>query len=199
MESKFPSTSEKIRERFQRNGNVYPCTVGEDCTYAPSMLNISNCTRHAKEQHPVEYNVLGIGKRLSDEEVQFYLKRKRSRTTAPDETCSVRLSKQKVVGGLIKLVTLHSCPFASLTWEGLRDIVDPILEAFHVTVNRANIPEFVAKTCKAVDAVIQTEASNQLLSFKFDCTTKMNRSVLGLSMQYYKELVLVSRCLGKTQ
>lgn len=84
MESKSPSTSEKIREGFQRNGNVYPCTVGEDCSYAPSMLNIFNCTRHAKEQHPVEYNVLGIGKRLSDEEVQFYLKRKRSRTTAPD-------------------------------------------------------------------------------------------------------------------
>lgn len=195
MDSK--STSEKIRELFQQKGNLFPCTVGEDCGYAPNTLNISNCTRHAKEQHPVEFNVLGIGKRLSDEEVQQFLKRKRIKTTTPDESSSVRLSKQKVVGGLIKLVTLHSCPFACLAWEGLRDIIDPILEAFNVTVNRANIPEFVSKTCQAIDAVIQGEAKNQMLSFKFDCTTKMNRSVMGISMQYYKDLQLMSRCLGK--
>lgn len=101
------------------------------------------------------------------------------------------------MGGLVKLCTLHNCPFSSMEWEGIRDIIDPILDAFKIVVNRHNIAKTIGDTSNAIIEIIKNEVKLQLLSLKFDCTTKMTKSVLGVSVQFYKDLNLVSRALGK--
>lgn len=190
--------SEKARLFFQKQGDEFPCTVSENCSYRPKKVIIANCIRHIRDQHPEEYNILNLGKRLSEEEIQTSLLKKRSRIASTnDESHLVRINRQKVVGGLLKVVAFHDCGFKSMEWEGIRDIVDPILESFKITINRHNVGELLRRTCAGMEESIKQEVAGQMLAFKFDMTTKMNRSVLGVSCQFYKEVKLINRCLGK--
>lgn len=193
------NASEKIRHLLVRDSNgKFHCTVGENCDYYPKTLVVSNCCRHIRDQHPVEFNILNLGKRIPPEEVEAILQRKRFKSSgAQEDSTVVRVYRQKLMGGLIKLCTLHNCPFSSVEWEGLRDIVDPMLDAFKIKVNRHNIVDTIGETSGAIIELIKSEVKNQLLSVKFDCTTKMNKSVLGVSVQFYKDLTLVSRSVGK--
>lgn len=178
-----------------KTGEGYRCSAAAGCEYRPKTLNQSNWVRHVREQHPHEFNALELGKRLSDDEIE----RKRSKVVKAEEdpTAVVRLNRKKFVGGLIKLVTLHACPFNALQWEGLQDIVEPGLEAFNLRLNRNNMPALVALTSDAIDKAITQEVDWETLAVKFDTTIKLHRSVLGVSVQFFKELTLTNRCLGK--
>lgn len=192
------SKSDKLKTLFVKDGDGFRCTVEKDCTYHPKDLLPANLNRHVHDQHPDAYNILGIGE-IPDEEVENLLKKKRSRQTPAknNEVAIARVSKQKVVGGVIKLVTLHGAPLNAVNWEGLRDIIDPLLTALKITLNSKNITTFVRNTSEAIDNIIKAELKDEMLSFKLDTTSKMHRSVLGVNVQFFKGVNLTKRSLGK--
>ena len=180
--------SEKIRRIFKKQGEEFQCTASEKCLYKPKKIIITNCIRHIRDQHPKEYNILNMGKRLSDEEVQALSKKKKSALIqSSDQSHLVRIQRQKVVGGLLKIVAFHNCGYSSMEWEGIRDIIDPILDCFKFKINRHNVGALLQTTCESMDEIIKQEVAKQMIALKFDSTTKMHRSVLGVSCQFYKD------------
>ena len=99
---------QKVRQVFAVENGGFRCIAAEKCTYRPKTIIISNCHRHLRKQHPIEFNILNFGKRLDDDdEVKNLLRRKRIKHAGqPDESTIVRVHRRKIIGGLIKLCTL---------------------------------------------------------------------------------------------
>ena len=145
-------------------------------------------------KHPEFLQVLGI--ELPDTPT----KAKKIRSVSPQlpgKTAVVRVSKERLLGGVIKLFTKHSLPFNALNWEGVHDILDPQLEPFGIKLNNRNISEYLATVRTTIDHIITEEVDGQMVALKFDSTTKRYRSVLGLNAQFYKNFILLKRTLGK--
>lgn len=195
MENKNLSISEKVRNLFLLKNERYKCTLAADCHYAPKSLVITNCLRHIKDAHHDSYNILQLGKQLlPDNDVN---RNRKKRARVDDEYATVRVSKQRLMGGILKMFTVHGVAFRGMSWEGFREIIDPLLDAFHLTINEHNIVQHIKNISGTIDTVIREELKDKLVSIKFDTTSKMNRSVLAVSAQYYKELKLERRSLGK--
>lgn len=187
--------SEKVRNVFRSADGVLRCSLGNNCDFKPkdNKFVLTNCLRHIENIHPANYNVLKLGKEIPQETIAARGKKR----VKGEEVVTVKVSKQKVVGGLVKIVTCHNAPFNAVDWEGVRDIVDPLLGALNVTVNKQNIVKIVKDTSSAIDGFIREEVKDSIVSLKLDTTSKMNRSVLAVSVQYYRDLKLVRRSLGK--
>lgn len=187
------NVSEKVRSVFVLEDGAFKCSLGTNCKFSPKKIIVTNCLRHIQTFHPESFNVLKLGKEVTEEEIAARGK-KRPRK---EEVVTVRVAKQKVLGGLIKIVTCHNAPFAAVEWEGVRDIVDPLLRALNVKINKQNIVQYVKDTSNKMDVYIREEVKDEMVCLKLDTTSKMNRSVLAVSIQQYKELKLIRRSLGK--
>lgn len=114
------------------------------------------------------------------------------------DSAMVKVVKQRVVGGLIKLVAKHCLPFNVVTYDGgIHDLVDHQLKPFNIVVNNKNITEYVEQVRNSVDELIAQEVKAKIVSIMFDMTTKRYRSFLGLNVQYYKNTELIKRTLGE--
>lgn len=58
---------------------------------------------------------------------------------------SVRMSRERLFGGMIKCVSLHELPFSFICLEGINDLIDPYCEALYlkVTVNDKNVSHYL--------------------------------------------------------
>ena len=194
MDNRHLSISEKVRQLFLLDNDRYKCTISPGCKYNPKALVITNCLRHVRETHPDSFNVLELGKKVPEEEIGHVRGKKRSRSD--EEYATVRVSKQRFMGGLVKLFTTHGVPFRAMEWEGFLDIVQPFLDAFKLKINKQNIVDHIKTVSSSMDTLIKEELKDQVVSMKLDTTSKMNRSVLGVSVQRYNELKLERRSLG---
>lgn len=166
----------------------YKCGI-QGCSYVQKTWKTSNFVRHFKTLHPRDYNLLNLGDPVSEEQPPE--KKKRS-----DPSVSVAISKVTFIGALVKLVTIHCLPFASMMWNGLRDIINPLSKALNVVINSHNIRDYVDRTSQNIKQIIKTEVEGKFVCFKVDAASKLYRSVLGVNCQYVLDGQLVKRTLG---
>lgn len=161
------------------------CALEPNCSYTQKVFRSQNFARHFRLTHPSAYNLLCIGEPTL----------KADGTTDP--AIIIRTSKQKVVGGVVKLHTLHGLPFNAVEWEGFRDILEPQLKAFNLTINRHNITEYIKTTADGIDWLIKQELAGVTVSLKLDIVSKMYRSFLGVNCQYVSNRgIITKRTLG---
>nr|XP_029732038.1 uncharacterized protein LOC115268145 [Aedes albopictus] len=161
------------------------CTLEPNCTYMQKVFRSQNFARHFRIAHPSAYNLLCIGEPSLNKDDN------------PDPSVVIRTSKQKVVGGIVKIHTLHGLPFEAVEWEGFRDILEPQLKAFDLKINRHNVTEYIKTTDDGIDWLIKQELAGLTVSLKLDIVSKMYRSFLGVNCQYVSNHgIIIKRTLG---
>lgn len=184
----------KIESVTREAGILRYCEAEPGCTYSQESAKFQprNFARHIAALHPRIYNLLDLGDPVPEEPT-----RRRTRPPVePTDYALVRVNKQRVIGGVIKLMTKHSLPFNALNWEGMKDILGPQLDPFKVSLTNRNAPELVGQVRQSVDDIIRQEISGKFISLKFDIVSKHNRSMLGVNAQFYKNITLCKRTLG---
>lgn len=183
----------KVLSVVRFENDKYHCAAEDKCTHKQATFNQHNFARHIKTFHPKVYNLLELGKQVNDTGTP----KNNAAIVKKTDSAMVKVTKQRIVGGLIKLVTKHRLPFNVVSYEGIHDLVDHQLKPFNMVVNNKNIPEYVDQVRKSIDELIAEEVKGKIVSIMFDMTTKRYRSVLGLNIQYYKNTELIKRTLGK--
>ncbi|XP_062541736.1 uncharacterized protein LOC134209737 [Armigeres subalbatus] len=94
------------------------------------------------------------------------------------------MSPKRLLGGLVKMISVNGLPLIGIDWEGMQDVIQPLCEAMNLTVNSHNMRQYVSKVAAGIDKEISMEVEGRLLSLKADIASKMRRSVLGLNAQF---------------
>ncbi|XP_062553618.1 uncharacterized protein LOC134218522 [Armigeres subalbatus] len=189
-ESRNPSKRSIIRnytqELFVNGKHNIRCVLVDNCEYSQKLFLQTNFERHFRLCHPAAYELLCIGPAAA----------KHSSSNA-EPAITIRMTKQRLIGGVVKMVTIHGLPFEFTEWDGFQEIVEPLLKAFNLTVNRHNIKQYVAKAAEGIDCLIIQELHGLMISLKMDIVSKMYRSMLGINCQYINNTgAVVKRNLG---
>lgn len=194
IKGNYISLKKKIEKVSKVIDKIHQCAAEPGCTYSQTRFIPRNFARHIGSFHPKVYNLLELGEPVPEDGEK---KRNVKSMEEPTDYVLVRIKKQRVVGGAIKLVTKHGLPFNSLNWEGMKDILNHQLSAFKINLNNKNIPRLIGRVRDSVDDIIRDEVNGNFVSLKFDIVSKHNRSFLGTNVQFYKNTELCKRTLGK--
>jgi hypothetical protein len=108
------------------------------------------------------------------------------------------MDKHTLIEASINLVAVNGRPFEMMEDEGFQMLVDPIIKAIdkNAAINSKNIRDLTETYAKMRRKEISTLLKGKLLSIKFDCCTQLDRSMLGLNVQFIQDGRLILRNLG---
>ncbi|KAL5233767.1 hypothetical protein ACI65C_001177 [Semiaphis heraclei] len=114
---------------------------------------------------------------------------------------NVSLSKQKLIEACVQLVTINGRPFTLMEDSGFKMIIDPLLDAIggDFRINSRNIRNHVKEHAYDIVKNIKLDVYKRLVSLKVDCVTRLNRSIIGVNVQYIKDDKLNIKTLGMTE
>ena len=97
-----------------------------------------------------------------------------------------------------ELVTTNGRPFSILEDSGFRKILNPLLEGLHpkITINIENIKKNISKIAEEERESLKRVLSGKLLLLKIDGATCLDRSILGINVQYIKADKIIIRTLA---
>ena len=107
----------------------------------------------------------------------------------------INMSDKIFIDACVKLVTVNARPFSIFDDSGMKDIIDPIMNAIKVTVNRTNIKDYVRNKATEIKNTIKSEIHNKLISIKIESATRLGRSIIGINAQYIQNQKIILRTL----
>lgn len=173
---------------IHREGISSRCFIeaSSNCKYFQTILNIGNFIRHFRKKHPEASNKSGL---LKDDDVP----EKKPRIVAKR---MVAMDRPLFIESIIKLVTYHHLPLACVEWEGLKQLIDPLAAAVEVTINRNTLKSHLQGITVEIRKALAQEMRFKLVSLKIDSASRLNRSVLGINVQYALKGKVVIRTIG---
>ncbi|XP_050063380.1 uncharacterized protein LOC126552698 [Aphis gossypii] len=85
--------------------------------------------------------------------------------------------------------------------SGFKMIIDPLLDTIggDFRINSRNIKNHVKEHASEIVKNIKLDVYKRLVSLKVDCVTRLNRSIIGVNVQYIKDDKLNIKTLGMTE
>lgn len=100
---------------------------------------------------------------------------------------SVSISPDQLKQACLELVTVNGRPFSMLEDSGFKKIVNSITDGYKsekITINKENIRKMIEPTAEKCKEKIMKEVQNKMISLKVDAASRMNRSFLGINIQF---------------
>lgn len=66
-------------------------------------------------------------------------------------------------------------------------------------INSHNIKKHINEYAESLIKTIKSDIDNKLISVKVDCVTRLNRSIIGVNIQYFKDNELNIKTIGMTE
>lgn len=178
-----------VAEFVERDGPKGKCVIdsSSNCKFEQSKYDPGNFIRHIRVKHTERALEVGI---LKDEDVAA--KKPRIVPKRP-----IAIDKTLFIDSVVKLISFHNLPLASLEWEGLKQLFDPIAVSTGVTLNRTNIKKYLQSVAEKIRSIVSNEMKGRLISLKIDSASKHHRHILGVNAQYVLRDKVVIRTLGK--
>ncbi|XP_067213908.1 uncharacterized protein [Linepithema humile] len=114
----------------------------------------------------------------------------------------VEMTRRDLENSCVELVTVNGRPFSILNDSGFLNIVNPIKRALEQTrketfsISPESIKKKVVEEANNIRREILEEIKNTMVSIKIDAVTRLDRSFLGINMQYIKNSKILLRTLG---
>lgn len=108
------------------------------------------------------------------------------------KTAVVSFDRATIVNGIVKLIC-HGCrPFSMLEEHGFLQLFNPIFDAMGFRVTPENIAYFINIQYEMIKSRLGELICNRLISVKVDCASAMDRSFLGINIQFlHNESIVV--------
>lgn len=139
--------------------------------------------------------------------VKFYtekvapIKDKGKKKLANISAIPVCINKELVSESLVEMIGANGYPLSVVNSSGLRMLLNPILSALKsagekLTVNVEFMKEQLKKKADGIREKIKHECQGKLVTVMLDTTTRHNRAILGVKLQYMFDGKLKVRCIG---
>lgn len=189
-----------IRKHFHIENNVSKCKLCEERTIIPG-THSGNLAKHLKRHHADTME--DIKRRVKSKLDQQNLTKKKQPVqtnlnyfVTDKKTITLSMTKQDMIDICVELVTLNGLPLRILESNALKKIFDPINAELGLTINRRNIKEYVSVKANEYRRKVTEEVCNKMISIKVDCATRLDRSIMGVNIQFTLDNKIVVRTLA---
>lgn len=98
---------------------------------------------------------------------------------------SAKFNTETIKLACVDLIAHENCPFNLINSRAFRRIMDPIQSnAVGFEINSDTVRQMIYEKSDEIVAAIKSELRNRLFSLKLDAVTRLNRSVVGITIQY---------------
>ena len=160
--------------------------------------HLGNLASHLKRCHKREFD-----ETLMEVAEGEATKRKRvdEELAEKDQKLTVLYSKKRLITACVELVTVNSRPFSFVEDSGFKKLIEPFIEALEktgltVAINAEKVLEMIPLEAARIRESLCTELENKIISLKVDCAKRLNRSLLGINVQFVKEGKIQLRTLA---
>lgn len=114
----------------------------------------------------------------------------------------LQVTKPDLENNCVELVTVNGRPFSILNDSGFQKIINPIKCAIEYKtkqkfcISSESIQKKVSEEASRIRKEISEEVRNNLISIKIDAVTRLDRSFLGVNIQYIKNSKIILRTLA---
>ncbi|XP_075157603.1 uncharacterized protein LOC142230866 [Haematobia irritans] len=173
----------------KKSQNEFTCQI-DQCKQAIRIIDKSpfNLERHVKRRHP---------EKIPDLTVSESHGASSSKSARIDDFFGVKpkptnvllhLNEKTLMDACVEMVTKNGRPFSIMNDSGFRKIIDPILTALNskIAITPESVQQKIESLADSIKEEISTDVKNRLISLKIDAATCMDRSILGVNVQYIK-------------
>lgn len=114
----------------------------------------------------------------------------------------LKITKKDLENSCVELVTVNGRPFSILNDSGFQKIINPIKCAIEdkykqkVCISSESIQKKVIEEADKIKKEISEDIKNIMISMKVDAVTRLDRSFLGINIQYIKDTKIILRTLA---
>lgn len=205
------NTENPIRKFFKIDkiaGNG-KCLINE-CNTVIKGDHAANFERHVKRFHNKEYEEYLLSKSLASTTTAQNIpstvsgKRKHENEASvydmfkKQKCIPVGITEEELEDACVELVTKNNFPFSILECSGFKKIIDPLLSGMKSkkSINVNNIGHKVENHAKNIKQEIINETKNIMVCLKLDIASRLDRSILGINIQYVLRDKIILRTLA---
>lgn len=178
--------------KYDAEARKSTCLV-ENCNKELSGKRPSNIKRHYKLVH--KKNISDDSDSSGNEPVASgSIKNKRK----PKISVNITMDKKEFLKCCVGLVTVKNIPFRIFDdHDFFKKIIGPYEQKFGVNLNSKNIGLVVEKASQEIKDIITRRVEKKMISLKVDIATRMEKSILGINIQYIKDYKICINTIGK--
>jgi len=117
-------------------------------------------------------------------------------------TIKLKMTKKDLENSCVELVTVNGRPFSILNDSGLQNIINPIKreiedkskQKFYITTE--SIQKKIFEEADRIRKEIYEDVKNIMISMKIDAVTRLDRSFIGINIQYIQNARITLRTLA---
>lgn len=179
---------------YNQNKDKSYCKV-VDCAYHAKGKHANNLCKHIDGKHKE------LRDELKEKKLQFSVAKNKSINCVQKQYVSVKIERSELLMGCLELTTIDGRPFTILDDSGLQRILRPIIDELRsngvsVPLNPEHIKRKANEMQEIVKGRIRSEMKGKLPSVQLDLTRHLQRSILGVNVQYFVDDKLVVRTLA---
>lgn len=164
------------------NENKIQCL---ECGKKLSATNKSNIIRHYKSVHKKD---IIKPRDLNDEPPS---KKKKV-------SVKVEMDRNKFLKCCVGLVAVKNIPFRIFNDRVFfKSLILPYEKTFNTNLNSKNIVSSVQMCSEKIQQILKKKFKNQMVCLKIDIASRMDRSILGINVQYIRDFQICISSLGK--
>lgn len=117
-------------------------------------------------------------------------------------TIKLNMTRKDLENSCVELVTVNGRPFNILNDSGFQNIINPIKYAIEeknkqkFSISSESIQKKVFEEADRIREEISEDTKNILISLKVDAVTRLDRSFIGINIQYIKNSKIILRTLA---
>lgn len=117
-------------------------------------------------------------------------------------TIKIELSKEMLINACVEMVTVNGRPFSLMEDSGFQKILEPIKNGFvkkkgkDFSLSAESIQKYVSLEATKLRETIIEEVKHGMVSVKVDGVTRLDRSFLGINIQYVKNAKIMLRTVA---
>lgn len=149
----------------------------------------SDSCNSSSEQEVVDARQASSSSKSAQPTIDQYIKPK---------NLSVDINLISIKLACLELITVNGRPLAMLDDSGFQKLIKPLMNAVNKNsaINSENIRKMIVPSCMILRKQIMEEVKGKLISIKVDAATRLNRSFLGINVQYMMDGVISLRTLA---
>lgn len=107
------------------------------------------------------------------------------------------MAPEEMKKACVDLVTTEKVPFAFFDSDAFKVITNQLFGGLGIpVVTSRNITELVNEAYEKERSYLKEKLKNKLLSLKIDMATRLQRSVMGINIQFYSKSKIIIKTLG---
>lgn len=190
------------RKRTNEANDHFTYYIDEDysvCNYCTQKIkgkHSANLERHLKSKHKTEYENF----RKKNIDSASTSKQAKLETYGISNNVKVKLSQNELIDACVDLVTVNGRPLTIFSDSGMQKILHPMFEALDSSfITKHNINKHIEERALKIKNNIKDNLRNRLLCLKIDCVTRLNRSIMGINVQYIDNAKIVICTLAMSE